>query len=316
MTSPLPAQPAPEVRVAAIVLNYRTPELVVQNLATLVPEIDPEKDRIVVVDNASGDDSVARIRSTIAERGWQNVGLVESLRNGGFAAGNNEGIRSTGARAYLLLNSDTLVRPGAVDSLWDALQSDARIGIVGPRLQWPDDAPQISCFRFQSPWSELIAGSATGPLRRILSRWEVPIPVSDTPFAPDWTTFAAVMIRGEAIREVGLLDEGFFMYYEDADYCRRVHSAGWKVWHDPRAKVVHLRGGTSPVKSLTLARQRRPDYYYASRSRYFRNAYGSAGLVAANLFWTLGRGVSWLRETFGSKPPHTVERELLDIWSL
>jgi len=308
----LPTAPA---RVAAVVLNYRTPELVIDCLETLAPEIDPQRDCIVVVDNQSGDDSAGAIRNAVESAGWKSVQVVESPRNGGFAAGNNYGIAAVDAQAYLLLNSDTLIRPGAVETLWRALQARTDVGLVSPRLEWPDGAPQISTFRFHSPFSELVAGSGTGAVRSLLERWDVPIPVREEAFSPEWTSFAAVMIRAEVLRVAGPLDDGFFMYFEDVDYCRRARRAGWRVWHEPEARVVHLRGGTSSVKAATAARRRRPDYYYASRRRYFRNAYGAAGPVLANLCWTLGRVVSWLRETLGSKPPHTVDRELQDNWT-
>lgn len=310
-----PQAGAGSVRVAVVVLNYRTPALVLDCVPTVWNAVDPDRDAVLVVDNASGDGSAEHIREGLAERGLGKVGVVEAEQNRGFAAGNNVGIRAVDARAYLLLNSDTLVRPGAVEALWAALEADPKCGIVAPRLEWPDGEPQISCFRDFSPWSELIAGSATGPVRRLLARWDVPVPVRDGGFAPEWVSFAAVMIRREALESAGLLDEGFFMYFEDADHCRKVRAAGFGVWYEPRARVVHLRGGSSPVKKLTRERKRRPRYFYASRARYFRNAYGGVGLLAANLAWTLGRGIAWLREVFQGRERHTVERELQDIWA-
>lgn len=301
-------------RIAVVIVNYRTPDLIRDCLETLIPEIDRERDVVIVVDNASGDDSAASIRFQIRENGWDCVRLVESANNRGFAAGNNVGIRSVCAEAYFLLNSDTLVRPGAVDSLWDALARDCRLGIVSPRLEWPDGTPQISCFRMHTPWSEFIEGSATGPIRSLLAKWDVPLPVSEEPSTPEWTSFAAVLVRSEVIDTVGLLDDEFFMYYEDVDFCRRLRQRGWLVRHEPAAHVVHLRGGTSPVKSLQAARKQRPRYYYDSRRRYFRQAWGRLGLLAANSMWTLGRFIAWLRETLGQKKPHTVDRELADIW--
>jgi len=311
MTSGVGARP---LRLAAIVLNYRTPALVLDCLASLVPELDPARDAAVVVDNASGDESAEAIRRCAAESSWKTVRVVESPRNGGFAAGNNVGIRSVSAQAYLLLNSDTLVRPGAIARLFETLEADPAVGIVSPRLEWPDETPQVSCFRLHNPTSELIYAAGTGLIRRLLERWDVPLPISDSPFEPAWTSFAAVMIRAAVLDQVGLLDEGFFMYYEDEDYCRRTRRAGWRISHEPRARVVHLRGGTSPVKALSAARKRRPRYYYASRSRCFRKAYGPAGLFAANLFYSVGRAIAWSRELVGDKLPHAAERELLDVW--
>lgn len=300
-------------RIAAIVLNYRTPALVLDCVDSLLPQLHDD-DRVLVVDNASGDDSAERIARGLAERGPARVSLLQSDRNDGFSSGLNLGVRAAHARAYLLLNSDTVLRSGALDAMWAALQSDPHVGIASPRLEWPDATPQQSCFRFHTPLSELIAGSATGPIRRLLDPWDVPLPVADAPLTPDWTSFACVLVRSELLRDVGLLDESFFMYYEDVDYCRRARRAGWRILHDPRARVVHLRGQSSPVKALTAARKRRPRYYYASRAHYFRKHFGRAGALSANLLWTVGRGIAWLRESFGRKAPHTVERELLDVW--
>jgi GT2 family glycosyltransferase len=122
------------------------------------------------------------------------------------------------------------------------------------------------------------------------------------------------MIRAEVIHSIGALDENYFMYFEDADYCRCAERAGFEVWQEPAARVVHLRGQSSPVKRLHAARQRLPRYYYASRSRYFRKQFGRSGWLAANLLWTTGRGVAWLRETLGAKERHTVEHQLWDNW--
>lgn len=305
---------AAPVRIAAIILNYRTPGLVADCLATAVGELRPGEDEILVVDNASGDDSVPRIRAEIERGGWPHVRLVESSKNGGFAAGNNVGIRSVQARAYLLLNSDTLVRPGAVERLWETMQAASDCGMVSPRLEWPDGEPQISCFRLHTPYSEIIQGAQTGPVRKLLSRWDVPIDLSSKPSEPEWTSFAAVLIRREVFDTVGLLDEGFFMYYEDVDYCRMTREAGWRIVNDPTAHVVHLRGGSSPVKALSRALKRRPHYYYQSRARYFRKAFGRLGLLAANSGWTAGRAVAKVREVVGNKQQHTVERELFDTW--
>jgi GT2 family glycosyltransferase len=129
-----------------------------------------------------------------------------------------------------------------------------------------------------------------------------------------WTSFAAVCVRGEVFEGVGLLDEKFFMYYEDVEFCRRVRRKGWRIRHEPVARVVHLRGKSSPVKKCTEERLRRPRYFYSSRKTYYRRAYGPAGPLVANLFWTLGYAVSRCREIFGKKPPHCVESELFDNW--
>ena len=305
---------ASEHRVAAVVLNYRTPDLAASAARSALASLDPERDALVVVDNASDDGSGEKLRAEFAAPSRPEVRVVETGRNGGFAFGNNAGIRAVDARAYLLLNSDTIVRPGAIDRLYQFLEEHPKVGLVGPRLEWESGEVQQSGFRFHRPITELIYGSATGPVQRALARWDVPLPVAERARPVEWLSFAAVMIRADVIRAIGALDDAFFMYFEDADYCRSAWRAGFEVWQEPEARVVHLRGQSSPVKRLTAARQRLPRYYYASRARYFRKQFGWGGWLAANLLWTAGRGVSFLRETLGAKERHTVEHQLWDNW--
>lgn len=103
------------------------------------------------------------------------------------------------------------------------------------------------------------------------------------------------MIRREVLEDLGLLDDGFFMYFEDVEFCFRARRGGWRILHEPAARVVHLRKGSSPVKALALSRRRLPRYFCESRARYFYKLYGHAGLLAANVLWSLGWTVSSLR---------------------
>lgn len=307
-----PAQAA--CRILAVVLNYRTPELSVQAAVSAYQDLDPALDHVVIVDNASPDDSVAKIERELFERGFSGIEIICSDSNGGFAAGNNVGIRAREAQAYLLLNSDTIVRSGAMQALFEMLLSDANIGICSPRLEFEDGEPQTSCFRFHSPISEFLKGACTGVFTRLLSQWDVPLGIQERAVDVDWTSFACVLIRREVFSAVGLLDEDFFMYYEDADFCRMTRNAGFRIVHNPAAHVVHLRGKSSPVKEASRLKKRRPRYYYAARNHYFRKAYGPAGAAVANVLWTMGRFVALPREVIGQKSIHTVERELLDNW--
>jgi len=124
-----------------------------------------------------------------------------------------------------------------------------------------------------------------------------------------------VLIRREVFDRIGLLDEGYFMYFDDMDFCRRAWQAGFTTLYWPRARVVHLRGGSGPVKQLTAERRRPPRYWYASRSRYYAKFYGRTGLWLANFCWYAGRVISLVREAFRLKQPHTYERQWLDIWT-
>jgi N-acetylglucosaminyl-diphospho-decaprenol L-rhamnosyltransferase len=304
----------PSCRVAGIVLNYCTADLALQAAASAQADLDPSQDVVVIVDNRSPDGSADRIEAALNERSWPNVRLVRSPSNGGFAAGNNVGIRSVDAEAYLLLNSDTIMRPGATGALWDAAQSDEAIGVASPLLCWEDGEPQISCFRPLSPMSELIRGAQTSVVTKLLSNWDVPLGVQTRRVDVDWTSFAAVLIKRRVFETVGLLDEGFFMYFEDTDYCRLVREAGFRIVNEPAARVVHLRGKSSPVKEATRLKKRRPPYYYAARTRYFRRAFGPAGPWMANGLWTVGLAVAASRTLLQGKESPLVQGEFFDNW--
>lgn len=298
--------------VALIVLNYRTPRLVVDCLGSLDGQVDPGRHDVVVVDNCSGDGSGEQIRRAIAERGWQGwARVIESPLNGGFAAGNNVGIWETRSNWCVLLNSDTLVRPGALEELLNAAdRSGPEIGLIGPRLEWLDGEVQVSTFRFRTPLTELIASSRSGWLGRRFLGHVVAKPVDRACADLDWVSFACVAIRREVIERVGLLDDRYFMYFEDMDYCRRARLAGFKVAYEPAARVVHLRGGSSEVKRRTVERKRRPQYYYRARSHYFRSWYGVSGLWLGNVLWSLG----WLLSLIRGKSM-AVSGEWRDIWT-
>ncbi len=304
------------VDLALIVLNYRTPQLVADCLYSFAQQIVAGRDCVVVVDNGSGDDSAEIIQALIDKEKWQWATVVTAPGNNGFSAGNNFGMQAVDAAAYFLVNSDTLARPNVLATLHTAFAERPRAGLISPRLEWPDETPQISCFRYHSPTSEFLEAAKTGPISKLLPNYSVAIPIQDRPIYPEWTSFASVVVRQAVIDEVGWMDEGYFMYFEDVDYCRRVRAAGWDIVHLPDARMVHLRGGTSDVKAATIAGKRRPAYFYRARSRYFAKFYGgSVGLWRANISWLFGRTIALLRETIGNKQPHTVDNEARDIWT-
>lgn len=304
------------MKLLVIIINYRTAGLTIECLHNLAGELASHNDmHAVVVDNLSDDGSADLIENEIHQQHWSTwVSCVRSERNGGFSAGNNLAIRMAEAEFYLLLNSDARVQPGSITELLEAAHTHPQAAIIGPRLEGSDGAPQVSTFRFHSPLSELIRAAQTGPVTKLLQRWDVPVVVDTTTQSIDWVSFAAVLIRRQAVMEIGLMDEGYFMYFEDADYCRRAREAGWDILYWPKARFVHLRGGSSPVKSLLAANKRLPPYFYASRSRYFIKFYGVLGFWIANALWNFGRAISLSREWVESKTPTACKYEWKDIW--
>lgn len=306
----------PLLQLSIVIVNFRTPGFVIDCLKTLLPELDGIGGQVVVVDNHSADDSPEIIRAWLAQHDIAGkVLLVQSEHNSGFASGNNIGIKSCNARYYLLLNSDTLIRPGAIRIILDTAMRYPAAGLISPRLEWPDGTGQESCFRFMTPFSELISASQTGLIERLLSRYIVACPVQTQTARPQWTSFACVLVKDEVFQQVGLLDDGYFMYFEDAEFCHRARKAGWEIVHNPEARVVHLRGGSSPVKEQTRLKKRVPRYFYESRTRYFYQTCGWLGLTSANLLWWFGRAVSGTRQLLGRSDKAAIERQWLDIWT-
>lgn len=304
------------LRLLVVVINYKTPQLVCDALTSLSQQIDTALDKVVIVDNASQDNSVNEITAFLKLKRWDTwASVIPSSLNGGFSAGNNIGIRSDDAEYYLLLNSDAFVRENAIKLLLTTAETDSSIGIIGPRLEWPDGSQQVSCFYDLSPTNSFLHSVKIGSFTkifRIFNIREVAIPLEEhNTVQPDWLSFACVLLRCDMIRDVGFMDEGYFMYREDNDYCRRAINAGWGLKFEAKARVVHLNKGSSNQMGL----KRLPKYYFKSRTRYFLKFYGRLGLLQANIFWCLGRGISSVRELIAQKPKAFHSRMWLDIWT-
>lgn len=303
-----------------VIVNYRTPGLVVDCLGSLAPEVTRLAGaRAVVVDNASGDGSAEAIAAAIRDRGWGGwAQLLAHPENGGFSAGNNAGIRLLAAAGglpdwILLLNPDTLVRPGALDEMLRFGAERPAAGIVGAALFGADGAEAVAAFRFHTAASELLGALDFGPLTRRLARWEVPLPASRTSRRVDWVSGAAMMVRREVFDSVGLMDEGYFLYYEETDLCRRAARAGWECWSEPAAEIVHLEGQSTGA-SLGKPGRRVPGYALESRRRYFTKNHGRAYAVLADLAWLVGYlGYGLQRLVAPARKPARAPRLLSDF---
>jgi N-acetylglucosaminyl-diphospho-decaprenol L-rhamnosyltransferase len=302
-----------EAELAVIILNFRTPQLVGDCLDSLRDQVGAGI-IVLIVDNASNDGSAEKIRAFIAERGYTFARVVESPVNGGFAAGNNVGIRAIDADAYLLLNSDTLVRPGALLALRDALSRYPNAGLIVPRTENVEGQFDRNAFVTPRPLSEFVRGAKIGMLSRLLRRFDVVADVPKTSFEPEWVGFCAVVVRREVIERAGLLDEQFFMYYEDIDYCLRVRRAGFTIVYFPEARVVHLLGGSSGLTSKNGVEKRAARYMYEARARFFAKHYGMPGLLAANVAFGAGYALSRARGLATKRSFGHREREPLDVW--
>jgi GT2 family glycosyltransferase len=302
------------MKLLIVIVNYRTAGLTVDCLRSLTDEGTPLTElKAVVVDNASGDDSAARIRAAVAENDWSSwVDVVEAPRNGGFAYGNNFAIRPALAGDdrpdyVLLLNSDTVVRPGAVQTLVRFLEVRPEVGIVGSRLEDPDGTPQCSAFRFPSVRSEFAEAVNLGPVNRLLRRHVILPGISDEACLMPWVAGASMLVRREVFDAIGLLDDDYFLYYEEVDFCLRAARAGFPCWYEPASRVVHLVGQSSGVTERKTQPKRRPAYWFDSRRRYFVKNYGRAYAAAVDVVWSVGyaahRLLTMLRRRPNVDPP-------------
>lgn len=297
--------PKASIGVSIVIVNYRQPTLTIECLES----IEKHPPRLtaysaIIVDNCSGDGSAEKIRNEIIRRGWEHwAEVIENPTNNGFSAGNNLGILHRPSDYYLLLNSDARVEHCCIDRLVLCAESDSRVGLVGPRLQWPDGRGQVSSFRFRGLVSEFLEQASTGPLDRLFRKFVVPQGVCIEPTNTSWVSFACVLLRHSLVADIGLMDEDYFLYFEDIDYARRAHENGWLVHHEPRAAAVHLRGGSSNVKSDIESRTAPAAFYYESRSRYFAKFYGGRrGVLMANIAWLAGAAIGRSRSFLDGRP--------------
>ncbi len=316
------ADPKPVNPVFVVIVNYRTGRLAVDCVASLAAErADLRGGRVVIVDNCSGDDSLAVLAAAIEARGWSSwVELIALPLNGGFAYGNNAAIArvrqiAPAFAAVVLLNPDTVARPGVLGRLLEPFEGDSQLGIVGAAIADESGALTISAHVMPSPLGELEAAARLGALSRLLSRHAVSPAAREGSHPCDWVSGACMAIRREALEAVGPFDEGYFLYYEEVDFCRRAARAGWRCWFAADAQVVHFEGASTGIRA---AKRRLPAYWFASRRRFFLKAYGVPGLVAADAFRALGRSSLVIRRALGlggrqgaAEEPSRMTRDLL-----
>jgi GT2 family glycosyltransferase len=241
-----------------LIVSWNTRDLLRDCLRSFQPAAHPEWD-VLVVDNASTDDSVAMVRSE-----FPAVRLIENAANVGYARANNQGLRTSRAPYALLLNSDTRATADAIQGLIAFLESHPDAGAVGPRLLRSDGTAQPFAFGGDPTLFYLLRRGALRVIAgRSLHDW-----ASERTQSVDWVSGACLMVRRTAFEQVGLLDEDFFMYFEDNDWCLRLRRAGWKNYYHPTQAIVHLGG-----QSLARNPQAQSSYE-ASLRHFYRKHYG------------------------------------------
>lgn len=291
-------------RLLVVLLNYRTPQMTLRAARAALADM-PETAELVIVDNASGDGSMGIFEQALAE--WDlgaRVRLILSGRNGGFGAGCNIGLAeqmSDGSAPdfFYLLNSDAFPDPSCIATLLDHMARHPRAGFAASHVRGEDDLPHTTAFRFPSIAGEFEGAVRFGPVSRLLRHAIVAPPLPEQTTQVDWAAGASVMIRAEALDEIGRFDETFFLYFEETDLMKRGAAAGWSCWYVPEAKVVHIGSVSTGMKEW----QRMPAYWFASRRHYFIKTHGRAYAAAAWGARLTGSALHALRCTLTGRRP-------------
>jgi GT2 family glycosyltransferase len=218
---------------------------------------------VIVVDNASEDGS-----ADMVEKEFPEFTLLRQYTNLGFTGGHNLALEQATGRYQALLNSDTVVHTGAIRALVAFMDANPRAGIVGPKLLNPDGSLQMSCRRFPNPVAAAFRNTWLGklfPNNKYVREYLMADFEHDQPREVDWVSGAALFIRCDTIKQIGTLDDEFFMYCEDVDLCKRAWDAGWKVMYCPQAVITHAIGRSSDqVPNRMIAR------FHLSMLRYYK----------------------------------------------
>lgn len=277
--------------IVAVIVCYRAADLALDALGALLAQGAASRLalHVVLVDNASPDGSGARLRQAISERGADGgVSVLELPRNRGFAAGCNAGFRAAiddgrPCDRVLLLNPDARPRAGALAALVEALERRPEVGAAGSRLEDEAGDPLPSAFRFPTLRGEWERAFSWRPLSRLLAARAIAAPPPAAECEVEWLSGAALLVRRAALEAAGLLDERFFLYYEDADLCLRLRRAGWRSLYVPRSRVVHRQGASARVGESAAALRRDLRRRLESRRAYFLKHGGRLRLFACDL---------------------------------
>lgn len=260
-----------------VIVNWNTSDLLIQCLDSIYRAESRLTFEIIVVDNGSTDGSVGAVSGH-----FPVVRIIVNDHNLGFAKANNQGLIAGTGRYFLLLNSDTIVSPKALDELVRYADEHLDVGVVGPKLLNLDGSLQESWAKFPTFWSE-VTGQPT--------RSRIPTGNRPISYLVDWVSGASMLVRSEVLDSVGMLDEDYFFYSEEVDWCFRIKAQGWSVHYLPASEIFHLGGGSASINSL-----KQLALLYQNKIQFFKKNYGPFralllryGLVFANFYGIIRR---------------------------
>ena len=268
---------------SVVIVNYQTFELTKNTINSILEYDYPFSMEIFVVDNASSDDSLARLKDYFGG----DVKFIASEQNNGFAAGNNQALRQASGRYQLLLNSDTSVWQDTLEEIYRYMEDNTDVGACGCRVLLENGELDKACKRSFPNVKNSFFRLFHIPTKSKDDNYNLTGLPDDEVYEIDCLTGAFMFIRKDALDEIGLLDETFFMYGEDIDLCYRIKKAGWKIVYYGKSKITHLKGASSKKQKSKLIYE-----FYRAMYIYYKKHHAGESIFIVN--WIVYIGIALL----------------------
>jgi GT2 family glycosyltransferase len=267
------------MQLSVSIVSWNTKDLLRQCLRSLSAELASIESEVFVVDNHSSDSSAEIVKAEFPQ-----FNLIRNDTNRGFAAANNQALAKSSGHYVLLLNPDAEIKPGAIKTLVDFLEEHERAGIVAPQLLNSDGSIQRSCRQFptfRGMMFELAGLSRLFPERPEFRQYKMLDWQHDDERQVDQPEGACLLVRRQVIEDVGLFDEGFFMLFEEVDWCYRIKQKGWQIWFTPKAQVIHHYGQSIKQVKVKMILSSHKGLY-----RFWRKHYRGKRWYLDGVAWT------------------------------
>ncbi len=263
------------MKLSIIIVNFNTRDLTVACLASLAKAQIKESWEIIVIDNASVDDSVVAMKSLKLK--VKSLKIIENIENVGFAKANNQGIRVAKGEYILLLNSDTEVGEYSIEKMLAFMEAHPKVGVATCKVLLADGALDPASHRgFPTPWvsfTYFVGLEKLFPRSPLFSGYHKGYLPMDVPHQIDSPSGAFFLTRKKVIDDVGLLDEQFFMYGEDIDWAYRIKEKGWEIWFNPEVSITHFKKQSGRSNQNPALRKKTQRYFYETMFLFYKKHY-------------------------------------------
>jgi GT2 family glycosyltransferase len=314
------------VEIAVIIVNYGTAKLALEAVESVLRRVHGGRSvEIHLVDNASPGGDAETIMTGLRNRGLEDrVCFYSEQQNHGFGRGNNIVLSTLATRDsppeyVFLLNPDAILENESIAILAAFLDTHPKAAMAGAAIRKPGkDSLVTASFRFPGLASTFAGAANLGPVTKLLKRHTVPLSPNSGTVKVDWVAGAAVMVRFDVWRDLGFFDPYYFLYFEELDLMLQTARAGWECWYVPDARVVHVEGASTGVKSSREKDHypRRPAYWYASWRHYFTKNHGRAYALACALCWVSGSTLNHMMSPLLGRAASVPRHFYGDVWAM